>query len=268
MTFPLNGNIKTEWYEFLKEYDITHWHSSQQIQPIKYLGFPLYLNVSQRNNFIHELTEETSAACNIHSQRNLSIRGRTTVLNTLILSKLWYVLRLTPLTIKQLDKIKSIAQGFINRRIYPPIPYSTLIKRRSQGGIGLLDVRTQQHLLQDRWIEPLLVSSLQDHTVSTRYLTCPMAIQYLSKVCCNWFKVEDPILLVLFPKIRTRGSAMNSRLVSLSPLTNIFRAIDHLPRNFTIVLINAKTALTLPLIHIWFFHESSLLTTYPSLKSF
>ncbi|KAI8875521.1 hypothetical protein K501DRAFT_131455, partial [Backusella circina FSU 941] len=175
------------WSSHMQTFGITHWHSAIDNQPLTYLGFPLYFNVSQRNNFITCLTDKIRIACHIHSQRNLSVRGRATVLNTLIFSKLWYVLRLTPLTLQQIDTIKSIGQKFINLRIFPPLAYSTLIKRRSRGGIGLLDIRTQQHLLQDRWLQPLLVNSIREQNITTRYHTCPLAIQYLAQFLITFF---------------------------------------------------------------------------------
>jgi hypothetical protein len=50
---------------------------------------------NQRNRFLALLLAKIQKACQIHSQRALSIRGRVAILNSLILAKLWHVLQLT-----------------------------------------------------------------------------------------------------------------------------------------------------------------------------
>ena len=78
--------------------------------------------------------------CDIHLQRNLSIRGRTTVLNTLILSNLWHVLRIVGASQKGFHyKLKSTISHFLCHRIFPRIAYQKLCQPRKQGGIGLID---------------------------------------------------------------------------------------------------------------------------------
>ncbi|ORE02522.1 hypothetical protein BCV72DRAFT_215073, partial [Rhizopus microsporus var. microsporus] len=67
---------------------ITSWHDKTSPQPLVYLGYPVYTSIAQRNSFVDQLLLKAQIACTLHSQRSLSIRGRVTVLNALLFSKL------------------------------------------------------------------------------------------------------------------------------------------------------------------------------------
>jgi hypothetical protein len=79
--------------------------------------------------------------CEIYSQRQLCIRGRVVLANTLILSKLWYSLRIVPLPKHFFKQIRSIIYQFIMRGIKPGFQYALLCQPIIKGGLGLLDPR-------------------------------------------------------------------------------------------------------------------------------
>ncbi|KAG0972936.1 hypothetical protein G6F28_013793 [Rhizopus arrhizus] len=93
--FSLSGSTLPLWRTYLQQLSppITSWHDKSALSPLIYLGYPVYCSVTQRNQFVDQLLTKVKLSCQIHSQRSLSIRGRVTVLNTLIYSKLWHVLR-------------------------------------------------------------------------------------------------------------------------------------------------------------------------------
>lgn len=94
--FSISGShaiYATTWHAPLLQHNIHQWHDRNSVDPIIYLGYPLATTVKQRDRFLSALTSKIETACKIHSQRSLSIRGRVTILNVLILSKLWHVLR-------------------------------------------------------------------------------------------------------------------------------------------------------------------------------
>lgn len=82
--------------------DITQWHTRQSSPPLVYLGYPICTCQSQRSVTFHQICGKVQAAYHIHSQRQLSIRGRATVLKLLIFSMLWHILRLFTCTQHQL----------------------------------------------------------------------------------------------------------------------------------------------------------------------
>ncbi|KAI8088142.1 hypothetical protein BDF21DRAFT_323342, partial [Thamnidium elegans] len=73
--------------------------------------------------FFDQLTTKIRNACQIHSQRKFSIRGRATVLKSLVLSRLWHVLRLFSITKAQCNAIKSIISKFVNQSCFPKLSF-------------------------------------------------------------------------------------------------------------------------------------------------
>ncbi|KAG1033186.1 hypothetical protein G6F43_013618 [Rhizopus delemar] len=96
VAFPLAGGSVFNNRE-LKELIVNNglrWFDSQSVGYIKYLGYPIWFNTTQRNIFYKEIINKLEGSVNIHLQRQLSIYGRAHIANTLILSKLWHFLRL------------------------------------------------------------------------------------------------------------------------------------------------------------------------------
>ncbi|KAI8393423.1 uncharacterized protein BYT42DRAFT_488103, partial [Radiomyces spectabilis] len=97
--------------------------------------------------FLDHLLVAIQTGWNIH-QRNLSVRDRATVLNTLVLSRLWPVLRLTGAPKSSFwNKPRSTCSHFLMHRRFPKIQYDHLCLPRSQGGLQILDAKLQQHAL-------------------------------------------------------------------------------------------------------------------------
>ena len=113
ITFSLSGRALPDWQTALQSHGISRWHDRLSTHPLIYLGFPLYSSKMRRDIFFADLLRKISDACHIYSQRTLSIGGRSTVINTLILCKLWHVLRVTTFTVSQMTRIRSIATKFL-----------------------------------------------------------------------------------------------------------------------------------------------------------
>ncbi|KAG1471676.1 hypothetical protein G6F56_001984 [Rhizopus delemar] len=114
---------------------------------------------SQDIRTLHDHTSPNALvtdACNIHSQRLLSVRGRATFVNTLILSTLWYVLQVTSVPFSFLDQVRSCVSKFVTSGIFPRLSFDTMCLPRTFGGLGVLDPSVQQRTLQIRWLIPLL----------------------------------------------------------------------------------------------------------------
>jgi hypothetical protein len=75
------------WRLHLLANHTTQWHDCSSSVPLIYLGFPMYTSTSQCDAFLENLLQLIAQDCRVHSQRLLSVRGRVTVLNNLILSK-------------------------------------------------------------------------------------------------------------------------------------------------------------------------------------
>jgi hypothetical protein len=225
-----------------------------------YLGYPLYTSTAQRDSYLAALLRKINTACVLHSHRSLSVRGRATIINSLILSKLWHVLRLTSVPRAFLEKVKSVVSAFLTRRMFPRISLATLCLPRSLGGLGVLDPITQQNALQLRWILPLLslspptISSDDDSSIAiSQSIVLPSLIQYLLFHLDQWVKRPRTVysfdfskfdfrLCFLFVDLRPPALRAHDGVFSL-----LFRCIDSLPKDFSDIVINQETSLQLPI---------------------
>ncbi|KAG1533924.1 hypothetical protein G6F51_012371 [Rhizopus arrhizus] len=249
--FSLSSDPNPTWQQFLITQNIHSWHDCRSTDSLIYLGYPVYSSTSQRNLFVDQLTNKIALSCQIHSQRNLSIRGRVTVLNCLIFSKLWHVLRIVPLTQAQIAKIQGLGAKFLNSNSFPRISFATLCLPRSKGGLGALDPAVQIQALQWRWLLPMLLSSSPDPSSTalfprSLYPSVPYG-QYLLQVNSTHGHLPPrlrSISSLLFAAYRS--SYFSS--FSLHCFTSLFSALDSLLcRAFDRVVLTPDTVLTLPL---------------------
>jgi hypothetical protein len=170
-----------------------------------------------------------------NKKKSLSVIGRSTVINSLILSKCWYLFRVTPLSLQDLQKITSIAIQFVNQRIFPKISWGICTLPRTKGGLGIVDPRTQQSGLYLRWIQPLLKMQ-RESTMS--------AVSHMLRIhICNYNNSSHYELPLVFP-------AMRQKAFPHQPITSldlIYRTVDTWTRSFDQVHISPSACLSLPL---------------------
>lgn len=221
------------WRARLTDMHITKFTSNLDANPMIYLGFPLLQSVQQREVFMSGLKDNLRTAVQIHSVRNLSVVGKATVLNSLILAKCWYVLRVTPFAQADIQAIQAICTKFLRKGIFPVIPWATWTKPKPLGGLGVLDVALQQSALYFRWVQPLLHPSDSPHILDL------MLVMLVNKQNQS-AHVQVPLL---FPHTRTTGLTKQRRT---NTVTMIYKSVDRLQRNNEPVHLNIATTLQLP----------------------
>lgn len=245
--FSLSGSSLPAWQTFLSSVGITSWHDRSSPSPLRYLGYPLCSSVTQRNVAFARIADSVRQSCFLHSQRQLSIRGRATVLNTLIYSQLWHVLRLSCFTKSQLTLLRGIGSSFVNHRIFPRFSSTLLQLPKSKGGVALMDPSIQQKALQWRWLYPLLMSpssSVLD-SVAMRSLRLVFG-HFLSSSTFSSYRYY-----LLFPDARHSywfQHRFPTAKYFLDITKNIVSALDILPRSFSLCTVNVGTCLSLPLL--------------------
>lgn len=126
---------------------------------IKYLGYPIWFSNQQWDIYISELIGSFTALVDIYSIRQVSLYGKANISNTIILSKLWYVIRAVPLPKDTLKKLNSIIYQFVTSSLFPIMKGNSFFLPKKQGGLGLINIGSQQQALQFRYIRVLLIGN-------------------------------------------------------------------------------------------------------------
>ncbi|KAI7849279.1 hypothetical protein BDC45DRAFT_593819 [Circinella umbellata] len=170
----------------------------------------------QRDQFLDQLIQKIKSACDIHSQRSLSISGRATIVNVLILSTLWHVLQVCPVPKSFFEKVRSVCHTFLTRRMWRKVAYYKMVDNRNKGGLAILHPSSQQSALQLRWIIPLF--NHQDTTKSFIH-------DWIYNIMLQWSDGQDPLMVLLFPYLRTSTMRTN-RFVAILITIGRFLIID------------------------------------------
>lgn len=110
----------------------------------------LYSSASNAKVNYHKTEAFSLSGSNRYIYLSLSIGGPVTILNTLVSSKLWHVLRVLSLPLSLLDKVQSLMSQFLTYRLFPKISLAAMCQPRSSGGLGVSDPQFQQGALQPR----------------------------------------------------------------------------------------------------------------------
>jgi hypothetical protein len=268
IAISLSGSPQPEWREFLATHQIHQMHDRSSTDPVTYLGYPICSSLSQRNLAFQQLYKSIQQCIHIHSQRNLSIRGRATVLNTLIFSKLWHVMRNFIFTKNQLLSLRSLGSSFINFRIFPKLSFRTLQQPRHLGGLQVLDPIVQQQALQWRWVCPLILAACHSPLLSAYTTPSTPLLRYTLQWYFHSTAFSDYFYYLLFPAARQAiwfQHRPNPHQAFLNMLTNVITTMDRIPRSFTTCHLDFHTGLSLPFLEI-ILH--TLPSTHPHFSSF
>jgi hypothetical protein len=205
--------------------------------PIIYLGFPMIQSTQQRANFVGSFITKLRAAVQPHLSRTLSVVGKATVVNSLILSKCWYLFRVTPLTNNEIQQITSVALQFCRKGIFPLIPWQVWTSPKRYGGLGVLDPKAQYLALFFRWIQPLLTDSHPNHP-----LTNMLKLHINNRNSSSHYQIP-----LLFSNSRSTGLSKGR----IATIDIFYSVLDCIPRNFENISISPATALLLPLTAIF-----------------
>lgn len=163
------------------------------------------------------------------------MRARATVLNVLLLSSLWHVLRLIPLPKAFFAPLQSITHGFLTHRMFPKVAYKRLLRPRKFGGLAILDPRSQQLALQLHWVQPLLTAG---HTGLS------FVHNWLLAILRSLYHQADVVLQLLLPTLRAPFLSPTSTFGLLT------RFMDLFPREWSQVRLSTSLALQLPIVDV------------------
>ncbi|KAK4517759.1 uncharacterized protein ATC70_001103 [Mucor velutinosus] len=257
LAFPLHGGRMEGYFGTrLKTYTQQRmkWFDYSSPEYIKYLGYPIYYTKQQRDCFIADLTAKIKVQVEFLNPRKISMYGKANVANTIILSKLWHVLRLTPLPKATINKLNSIIYQYIVDEKRLQIKKDVYYLPKDQGGLDLLHVGVQQQTLQMRYITALLYHD--------QFKTIP---RYLYQLMSHTLQMETNLphidTILKFKKARSYKNNLKDGAMKLI-IETMNSLLTNCRPDFTDTPINVNACLTLPLTTIYKDWEDSETADY------
>jgi hypothetical protein len=117
------------------------WHDSSTDEVPVYLGYPLHCGRRQLIRYFDTLLDKMKSHTLILSQRHLSIRGRSLVINAILLSRIWHCVRVISPYAGWIPKLTTVVRKFA-MPFLPAPAMKVLLQPKGNGGLSLLDVNT------------------------------------------------------------------------------------------------------------------------------
>ncbi|KAI7860618.1 hypothetical protein BDC45DRAFT_430586, partial [Circinella umbellata] len=89
------------------------WHDQHNPHALTYLGYPLYHSQAQLGGFLESLYNKIKHHVDFLQQRRLSVLGKSIIANSLLLSRLWHVLRVCIVPTSWLKKCNSLVRQYV-----------------------------------------------------------------------------------------------------------------------------------------------------------
>jgi len=148
--------------------------------PIYTLGINIVESEEQnyKLNFKQKINN-LKTTLNIWKQRNLSIKGKVTIINNLALSPLIYLSSITHTPEKAIKEINNLIQNFIWNNSTAKISQKTLIQQINKGGLKLSHYQTKIESLRLTWVKRLTSKSNHNWKIIPKlYFKCDNLYTY------------------------------------------------------------------------------------------
>ena len=121
---------------------------------VKILGIHFNNDIEMTNRYnIIKCIQKMENNVKLQNQRHLSLKGKTIIINTILLSKLWYICSVFPLPKNLIPEINKIIFKFLwNNKNPEPIARETLFLPRERGGLGILVPSIESQALRIKYL--------------------------------------------------------------------------------------------------------------------
>jgi hypothetical protein len=144
--FSLAGNQQPGWQTLLSAFQ-GQWHDYNSPEALIYLGYPIYHSEYQLNGFLSRIFSKLERHINILMSRSLSILGRSHIANSLLLSKLWHILRVIDPPTRWLKQCERATRNYVCPYGYKP-SWRTICRPKNQSGAAVIDIQQQSQALK------------------------------------------------------------------------------------------------------------------------
>lgn len=104
----------------------------------------------------------------IWRQRHLTLRGKAIVIQSLLMSRIWYLLNVQPLPDWVEREVKKHCLNFLWNNKPPQIKYTTIIGKECEGGLNIPDIRMRCYSFRLKWLRKYFdtsVNAIWKHTM-------------------------------------------------------------------------------------------------------
>ena len=117
----------------------------------RYLGLQIASEFDSSSNW-ENVIDRLPACTEYWSTLGLSIFGRTLMINSSVLSKLWFVAMHTPHTTEIVNSVDKLVNNYFRKgKRFASMSHSLRTTPTYYGGLGQLDVQTQLNNLLAKW---------------------------------------------------------------------------------------------------------------------
>lgn len=110
--------------------------------------------ICQTQNWSTKIDKIRKTIC-LWKARHLSLKGKVTVIQSLLVSRLWYTLNVTPIPLNIEKEITKEIIQFLWDKKPPKINFYTMIANTENGGMKLPDIMLKKAALRMKWIRKL-----------------------------------------------------------------------------------------------------------------
>lgn len=147
----------------------TAYRNIPVVSEAKILGLWFLSENSLHNRYLWNFKpklQQIRSTCNSWSLRNISLKGKVTIVNSLLVSLLQFPSSVTFTPPQVYDEYRRLITDFIWNGKKPKVAYNTLILPIPQGGLGLMDLRTRVKVSSIQWIRRLLLDRAPNTSTS------------------------------------------------------------------------------------------------------
>ena len=137
------------------------------------------------------ILDKMAATLKVWGKRSLSLLGKVLIINSLIASLFVYKMTVLPMIPEYLiSGIRKEIEKFLWNGARPKIPYDTLCRSKSNGGLGLVDLSIKDKALKVTWLQ-ILYKECKLANIAYENMACEMRDLVWS---CNLFPVDVKVL--------------------------------------------------------------------------
>lgn len=164
------------------------------VREVKILGVWILQDNSISNNLswnFNPILNKIKATCESWTNRSLSLKGKITVANSLLVSLLQYQCSCIYTPPQVFKEYKKIVGNFIWNGKRPKISYNTLAQPISNGGLNLMDLETRVKSSLLQWPKRLVLSPASNTSLTLSHLVRSGSINDVFSY--NWPKAPDGV---------------------------------------------------------------------------